>query len=234
MRLNKRLIGFLIVAASVLLLSSVGKAGTIYQVTPGGPYTAWFPLSGGTPDGSGDILLGGDVNNGTGSDWDVQSVIVWAAESIPIDPALYGGVISIDSNPLMQQEGSLYSITPAGSYVSASSGDTVPIWQLLFNVPEFVVPAGDDYVFAVKPESNGPTALLMSTGCLPDSCASWGLMEFAADGNAYNAGVVSPDANTFGDVNIILSDTDPVPEPTTWLLLGAGIGVLGLVRRRRG
>ena len=57
----------------------------------------------------------------------------------------------------------------------------------------------------------------------------YGIMDYVPAGSIYNYAGAVPKGY---DVNVALAGT-AVPEPTTLILFGAGLGVLGLVRRRR-
>ena len=152
---------------------------------------------------------------------------------------------------------SSYTVLPApyadslnGANYRSPSGKYDGVWELTFNVTGLTISAGEDYVFAVGDSSgalNNDASLLALNATLCNGytdvspCVSDGIVAIG-DGaitGYYNYldtginGYPSPDQLISSDVNVELEGTT-VPEPTTWLLFGVGVGVLGLVRRRRG
>jgi hypothetical protein len=208
-------------------------------------------------------LLGGDVYNNpsinANATWYVDSLTVWAVGSIPIagtgSPAvgfeyshgltLYGGDYVGGTNDMLPVGSPVYTGTQVG-YASSYDGSTnyyssgstyYAIWEVTFSGLSFAIAPGVDYSFALKSVSPDPgVPLHVTSSCLPQiNCNSYGVTYFAPGvGNTYSETGAYP----YGDVNVMLtgSTTAPVltPEPTTWLLFGVGLGVLGLVRRRRG
>lgn len=137
-----------------------------------------------------------------------------------------------------------------GSNYESTSGVYEPLWEVTFAMPVTTFTSGQDYLFAVAaPSASGQPAFSLSTvntcvtGTDPSSwdysaCnGSLDVLDATGPGEyTYNTSYYSyVDSNSMmqpiGEVNMELQSA---PEPTTWLLLGAGIGVLGLVRRRRG
>lgn len=208
-------------------------------------------------------LFGGDVYNNpiinAGATWHVDSLTVWAVGSIPIartgSPAggfeyshgltLYGGDYIGGTNDMIPVGIPVYTGTQVG-YASSYDGSTnyyssgstyYAIWEVTFSGLSFAIAPGVDYSFALESVSPDPgVPLHMTSSCVPSNCNSRGLMVFTPGvGNTYSVIGAIPDD---GDVNVMLtgSTTEPVltPEPTTWLLFGVGLGVLALVRRRRG
>lgn len=117
------------------------------------------------------------------------------------------------------------------------------VWKLTFNVTGLEIAQGEDFWFGVS--DGTPSDLqLNATQCSDptlghaDACVSMGIDEFTPGGapvGSYDMwttgpGQTPPNALISSDVNVELD----APEPTTLLLFGAGLGILGLARRRRG
>jgi hypothetical protein len=262
MNSNTKITKILIAAAVAFLFCSSAQGGTVYTVPgayadsdvnvllsatyppSGPPIYALLPASGAcvnalpTPCNNAynatesgltlGALLGGDVTNTTATAWGVGSLSVWAVGYTPVTATqvppfpfewstpltLIGGAY-VDNTSIM----SAVATTSTGVYTpfvgtldgsknyasSGSPGTYYAVWQLTFNTSGLVILPGEDYVFGVS-TGGADNLQLLGTSCPSGVCIS------------------------SGDVKL-----DPiVPEPTTWMLFGVGIGVLGLVRRRRG
>ena len=190
--------------------------------------------------------------------WAVGSIPIGSTGNTPVDNGqpltfeysngltLYGGDYVVGTNDMLPVGSPVYTGTQVG-YASSSDGSTnyhsssgnyYAIWEVTFSGLSFAIAPDVDYSFALKSVSPDPgVPLHVTSSCLPGqkNCNSYGVMYFfPGDGNTYSVTGAYP----YGDVNVMLtgSTTNPVltPEPTTWLLFGVGLGVLGLVRRRRG
>jgi hypothetical protein len=163
---------------------------------------------------------------------------------------LFGGAIS-GAGPVFGVATAVattgYSVTPApysgssngSNYYSPTTGDYDGVWQVSFNVTGLSILSGEDYFFAVADSSNPLNVSLNATVCtgaagaLP--CVSNGIDVADSSGDiigAYN--YADTGGVTSSDVDVELGGSVSTPEPTTLLLFGAGVGVLALVRRRRG
>jgi hypothetical protein len=131
------------------------------------------------------------------------------------------------------------------NYFSPTTGKFDGVWEVSFNVTGLTIAPGEDYVFAVLDPGNTSDVSLNATLCSGDTaisplnaCASSGIDALGPGGSilgAYDYADTGPPYGTpliTSDVDVELDGT-ATPEPATWLLFGAGIGVLTLVRRRR-
>jgi hypothetical protein len=264
MNTNSKPIRISIVAAVALLLCCVAQAGVLYDVpltssvpgfnpgvnAPSRTNDAYNPTNNGvSPD-----LLGGDAINASGLFWTVDSLTVWAVgytavgstgQTLSPDEytslALYGGdavgpatLVGTATTASEIQVGYLSSYDGSTNYHS-SGGNYYGIWQVTFSGLSIAIGPGVDYAFAVKDTSGTPHDInLHATACPggdPNNCISSGIVDFvSAPLNTYTVNGVFTNLD---DVNVKLTGTE-TPEPTTWLLFGVGLGVLALVRRRRG
>src|ERR1017187_2134948 len=264
MNTNSKPIRISIVAAVALLLCCVAQAGVLYEVpltssapgvnpgvnAPSRTNDAYNPTNNGvSPD-----LLGGDAINASGLFWTVDSLTVWAGVYPAVGStgqtpspdeytslALYGGDAGVATATLVgtattaseSQVGYSSSYDGSTNYHS-SGGNYYGIWQVTFSGLSISIGPGVDYAFAVKDTSGTPHDVqLHATACPggnPNNCIRSGIVDFVQAGSNYTVNGVFTNLD---DVNVILTGTE-TPEPTTWLLFGVGIGVLGLVRRPRG
>jgi hypothetical protein len=263
MNLNSKSIRILIVSAVALLLCSVAQADVLYNLslpssTPGispgvnapDPInSSYLPTENPTT-----TLLGGDVYNdpiaNSNITWDVTSLTAWVVGSTPLGSAtdlasgpefpsgltLYGGAYAGPSS-VMSQLGTPNTL-PSGqvqytssyegtgtNYLSTLDGSNYyAIWQVTFTGLTIAIGPGTDYAFALRSTGGDPgVALHLTSSCLTggpgntNDCNSLGVMNFVRNiAGWYTVNGAYP----FGDVNVELE--------------GVGIGVLGLVRRRRG
>jgi hypothetical protein len=194
--------------------------------------------------------------------WAVDSEGLSSPTATPTMPANFANGLTLvggNVNGAIGSVSSNYTIAAApysGSsngtnYYSPSTGKYDGVWQLTFNVTGLTILPGETYVFAVDDPSDESELAANATLCnntnssysnyndypSQQACASDGIVLIGGGyvTGAYNYGDTGPaydSALISSDVDIEL-DGSAVPEPTTWVLVGVGIGVLGLVRRRR-
>ena len=179
------------------------------------------------------VLSGGLITSGT-SPYGSTSIV---SSGYTVAAAPYSG--SSNGTNYLAQYGS-----NAGSYDG--------VWALTFNVGGLYIASGQTFAFGVGDSSsalnndasdlalnatlcNGYTDYPSSSACVSDGIAvitGGQITEFYNYADTGVNGIPSPDNLISADVDIEL-DGSSTPEPATFLLLGAGVGVLGLVRRRR-
>jgi hypothetical protein len=124
------------------------------------------------------------------------------------------------------------SLDGSTNYLSSMSPDTYDgVWQVTFNVTGLFIGSGETFAYSVADsptqKNNDNTDLALNgTACGyggNPACQTNGL-------SLINGTVETIYAND--DVNVELFGS-AVPEPTTWMLFGAGMSILALVRRRR-
>jgi len=205
-------------------------------------------------------LFGGDVTNTSSDNWNISTLVVWvvdneqitgagASTATPTEPSAFsnlelvgglvdGSIANVAGSPVITA--APYSGSLNGTNYLSPSGGYDGVWQVSFSVPSIFLAPGQTYAFAVADTSsdanNDTTDLaLNATTCTGAAgatpCVSDGIVVITggAVAGAYNYA----DSSVSADVNVALYGT-ATPEPTTWMLFGAGFGVLGLVRRRRG
>ncbi len=205
-------------------------------------------------------LLGGDATNPTNAIWSVNSVTLWvegytpvtATGTVPFEYSsgltLYGGIINSAPNVALPNAPlsdlgtvstgtqTMYSGTGGNptNYLSqnaATANDYFAVWQVTFTGLDITMGPQADWGFALSSPSQ--SLALAATACPDnnaDNCVSSGVIDFTPNGAQYDLVATYGSA---GDVNMELSGT-ATPEPATFLLFGVGVGVLALVRRRRG
>lgn len=202
--------------------------------------------------GSG-YIVGGDASNGGSNTWSVDSLSLYVVGTDEIGQTasasfqyiggldLYGGsILGGPDSPI-----GLLGTADTGTQVFYTDGSDNPVnylsmsdpgtyravWQVMFTGLDITMGPGADNAFAVTDASGDsiPLAVTACPGGDANNCVSSGVIAFDQDGANYDLYATYGSA---GDVDMILGGVE-TPEPATWLLLGAGLGVLGLVRRRR-
>jgi hypothetical protein len=260
MNTNTKITKILIAAAVAFLFCSSAQAGLLSPTSRiivtsspqlnGNPplNTAYTPSTLGNSLTTPTDLLGGDIQNTTGATWYVTGFTVWAvggtSDTLPgfAPPTLFGGdasgtIAGIAGAPASETY-TPYTVSADSNpnYLSSSTGNHYAVWQLNYNVSLTITP-GEDYVFGVSGSDGNPLTATAGVPCTAVTCVSSGIVEYTAGGavvGAWNYLNTSAPNAVNSDVNVALYGTTSTPEPATWLLLGAGVGVLGLVRRRRG
>lgn len=147
--------------------------------------------------------------------------------------ALVSGLSGVDASaPVLMGD---VTALPGGAYRFGNSTDFNDLFQSL----HFGGKVSFNVSFSGLPDASAsPAASPFSVGLYGDDGVT-------VLGNADAAGSVLhlswlPDANGVGSVSTQVVDATAVhavtavPEPSAWLMLGAGLGLLGLLRRRRG
>jgi len=230
-------------------------SGTGVNATPNPSNNAYNPVENNLPAGA---LLGGDAQNNSGSTWIPQTITVWAVDTENLSSASGGTTLPAgwatglelvggSSTGVITGISNAYTVTPAAyqgsvngtnylSSFSSTPGNNVydGVWALSFNVTHLGITNGEDFVFGVAGASD---LSLNATACVTTACVSNGIIELTDPPASYSIANVWNYVSTAGSNPVISSDVNVLiqsPEPTTWMLFGVGIGVLGLVRRRRG
>ena len=131
----------------------------------------------------------------------------------------------------------------------ANAGQYDGVWALTFDVGGLFIASGEDFAFGLGDSSsylnndasllalnatlcNGYTHYASASACVSNGIAGITAGQIAGFYNYGDTGSTYHDALISADVNIQLMGIS-TPEPTTFVLFGIGVGVLGLVRRRR-
>jgi hypothetical protein len=190
------------------------------------------------------------ANTPIAPEWNAGDLHLWWADaghsSYPIDLSeLAPGWVSIERDSYVSavQGGGLNyeSNFAGGNGYPSTFGNYYALWRITFGGLNLVTTAGNDYEFAVSADGQTATKLfqLHMTGCgISQDTGEYdagfcnGVGTILMEPNM--SGSFSPNLHEVGgagnyDFNIALIG---VPEPTTLLLIGAGLGLIGLVRRR--
>jgi PEP-CTERM motif len=182
-------------------------------------------------------------------DWHVDAFSVWGVSmpgSLAPLPAISSLTLYVGSNgvlnPVLAAANALQVTYGNGqSYVATGDLATTPqpehaLYQITFTPTNLVLNGGTAYEFGIS--STDP--FFQIHACRLNSCVGTNAVN---DGNVIH---FWPDSGTYTDWPLQgpLADGTPVdinfqasggavPEPSTWMLLGAGLSALALARRRR-
>jgi hypothetical protein len=195
-----------------------------------------------------DYIVGGALTNGGAGAVDINTVSVYAVDGAG-DPwstfgnmGLYFGALS-GTYPLVSTS---YWFEDTGlTYGSVSGLGGFDIWRITFSVPDLSLSAGDSLGFAVYAGGGaGPGGVngnywFLSTCSLmanPEGCEG-NVNGFYSNDLSNNVVELASHYTAFEDYHAMRGDAYVTaqfvtPEPAAWLLMGAGLGLMRLLRRR--
>lgn len=113
---------------------------------------------------------------------------------------------------------------------SATGGGSTGVSSIVCTSgPTSTCPLGDTYIAQVF----NPPPVLGDTMFFPDSAEIWASKDFVASGVSGGTGQISRVTNTYGFIDPPIPTGD-VPEPMSFVLMGAGLVGIAALRRRNG
>jgi hypothetical protein len=174
-----------------------------------------------------------DSTNGGHSEWDASQLQLYWGQPAFVDGDLTFQSASLETPSIVTIERAFYDATPMNYAAGPSHTDYYSVWKATFWGLNETLSTDTDYEFAIG-ASNGASLTLTGFTCDPDTtCNGNGVIAFQRASNAASTatltgGGIVPGTQSF-DYNIEVA----VPEPATLMMIGAGLGLFGLARRRR-